>query len=371
MSSPRRSRFAVRARTILATTIACFAVLQFGLAAAIELWLPQLRDPLYGDKLNQLKSQLAAAPADAPLVVMLGSSRAIHGLDAGRFERELARRQGHPVAAYNFGLPGAGPFTELVCLERLLAEGIRPDLALVEVLPPMLAGQTPSFDLGQYPADRLWRRELPLVERYTKAIFPEQQLASDWRRGWCAPFYSHRFAIMRAVCPAFVPPEGRGHLFAEFDAHGWNVMPAEVRTSQRYQSALETARREYASLLANFKLGGASCQALREMLTICRREGIATALVLMPEGEDFRSWYPQAADNEINSFLADLGRQFSIPVIDGRRWVEDANFLDSHHLLAPGAERFSHSLAQHSPFPIAARRSAKPESSATRPSQRR
>ena len=345
--------------------------LQLGLAAAIELWLPQLRDPLYGDKLNQLKSQIAAAPADAPLIVMLGSSRAIHGLDAGRFEQELAWRQRRPVVAYNFGLPGAGPFTELVCLERLLAEGIRPDLALIEILPPMLAGQTPSFDLGQYPADRLWRRELPLVERYTQAIFPEQQLESDWWRCWWTPIHSHRFAIMRSICPAFVPPEGRGHLFAEFDDHGWNVMPAEVRTPQRYQSALETARREYASLLADFKLGGASCQALSEILTICRREQIAAALVLMPEGDEFRSWYPRAADNEIDSFLADLGRQFSVPVIDGRLWVEDENFLDSHHLLAPGAEHFSRLLAQNAPSPQSDRRAAKPITSATPPSRRR
>jgi len=333
-------------------------LLQLGLAGAIEAWLPQLRDPIFGDKLLQLKRQIAAAPAEAPLVVMLGSSRTVHGLDAEKLERELSQRRRGPVIAYNFGLPGAGPFTELVCLRRLLSEGIRPDLALVEVLPPMLAGQTPCFDLGQYPADRIWHREIPLVERYTAEIFPERQLELDWWRCWLAPYHSHRFPLMRAVCPAFVPPEGRGHLFAQFDVRGWNAMPEQARTAERYVSALKTAHQEYAYLLAEFKLGGAACQALRETLEVCRAERIPAALVLMPEGHEFRSWYPPAAIEEIDSFLAELSRQFSAPVVDGRQWVEDGGFLDSHHLLMPGAERFSELLAVHATPVLGERRAA-------------
>lgn len=349
--SPRRLRLVSQARTTLATAIAIFGLLQLGLAAAIEMRLPQLRDPIYGDKLLQLKRQIAAAPTEAPLVVMLGSSRTVHGLDAEKLERELAHRRRGPVIAYNFGLPGAGPFTELVCLRRLLAEGIRPDLALVEVLPPMLAGQTPCYDLGQYPADRIWRREIPLVERYTAEIFPERRLELEWWQSCLAPFHSHRFALMRVVCPTFVPPEGRGHLFAQFDARGWNAMPEQIRTAERLESALKTAHREYAYLLAEFKLGGAACQALREILEVCRAERIPAALVLMPEGHEFRSWYPPDALEEIDSFLAELSRQFSAPIVDGRQWIADGGFLDSHHLLAPGAERFSELLAaQATPF---------------------
>lgn len=343
--SPRKLRSSSRARTTLATSAAVFGLLQLALAGAVEAWLPQLRDPIYGDKLLQLKRQIAAAPAEAPLVVMLGSSRTVHGLDAEKLERELSRRRRGLVIAYNFGLPGAGPFTELVCLRRLLAEGIRPDLALVEVLPPMLAGQTPCYDLGQYPADRIWRREIPLVERYTAEIFPERQLELEWWQSCLAPYHSHRFALMRVICPAFVPPEGRGHLFAQFDARGWNPMPEQTRTAERFESALKTAHREYAYLLAEFKLGGAACQALREILQICQSERIPAALVLMPEGHEFRSWYPPAALAEIDSFLAELSQQYSAPIVDGRQWVDDGGFLDSHHLLVPGAERFSELLA--------------------------
>jgi hypothetical protein len=316
------------------------------LAAAIELWLPQLRDPIYGDKLNQLRNCIATAPSGTPLVVMLGSSRTVHGLDAQLLEQRLAERQGRPVIAYNFGIPGAGPFTELVCLKRLLSEGIRPDLALIEVLPPMLAGQTPSFDLGQFPADRIWLDEAPLIERYTAPIFPRQQLAVDWWSGWWTPVHTHRFAVMRVTCPQFVPPEGRGHFFAQFDERGWNAMPEQARTPDRFQAALKTAHREYAGILSQFKLGGASCQALREMLALCQNERIPAALVLMPEGATFRSWYPPRVQGEIAAFLSGLSSHYSAQLIDGREWVSEERFLDSHHLLAPGSQEFSLILSQ-------------------------
>ena len=50
-------------------------------------------------------------------------------------ERELEDVLGRPVVVFNFGLWGAGPGTSLLTLHRLLAEGTRPDLVLIEVLP--------------------------------------------------------------------------------------------------------------------------------------------------------------------------------------------------------------------------------------------
>jgi hypothetical protein len=342
----RKSSLSCRGRSAIVWGLAIFVAVQLSLAAAIELSLPQLRDPVYGDKLHQINQRIAAARAGSELVVMLGSSRTVHGLDAASLEEQLAKRLNRPATVYNFGIPGAGPFTELVCLQRLLSAGIRPQLVLIEVLPPMLAGQTPTFDLGQYPADRLWRREIPLIERYTSSVFPDQQLRLDWWCGWWSPAFTHRFPIMRAVCPLFVPPEGRGHLFAKFDPGGWNAMPDEARTPQRHEAGLKTARQEYEYLLTGFRLGGASCQALEELLETCRKEGLAAALVVMPEGDAFRSWYPANTWRQIDLYLQSVSSRFSAPLINGREWVAEQNFLDSHHLLSSGARVFSRRLGQ-------------------------
>lgn len=347
--STRKSSLSAQARSTLLTAIAAFVGLQLALATAIETRLPQLRDPLYGDKLLQLKNRIAESPAESPLVVMLGSSRTVHGLDAETLEREMTRRQRRQVVAYNFGLPGAGTFTQLVCLRRLFDEGIHPDLMMIEILAPVLSGLIPPHEFEQYPADRIWRSDIPLIERYTREAFPERKLAVDWWRGWWTPFYTHRFAIMRKISPAFVPSEGRSHLFAQFDPRGWNAMPQQIRTVERYEAALTTARREYAAELSDFVLGGPSCQALREMLEICQAEGTPVALVVMPEGDEFRSWYPPGAWQQIDSFLQALSDEFAAPIINGREWIAEDDFLDSHHLLAPGAARFSRRLAQSTP----------------------
>lgn len=335
-----------RGRAAVVWGLAAFALIQLSLASSIELWRPELRDPIYGNKLEQLRRCIATAPQDAPLVLMLGSSRAVHGLDAALVERQLGEAGQTAATVYNFGIPGAGPVTELVCLKRLLAEGIRPDLVLVEVLPPMLAGQVLSFDQTQFPASRLWQREIPLVERYTQDVFPEQRLGSDWWRGWWTPAFTHRFAILCKLCPSFVPPEGNAHLFAKFDERGWCAMPDQVRTPERLESALKTARSEYESLLGQFQIGGASCRALEELLETCRQEQIATALVVMPEGDAFRSWYPQQAWRQIEERLSELSARFSAPLINGREWVSEEQFVDSHHLVCSGAQRFSKRLGE-------------------------
>src|SRR3954447_12704623 len=127
-----------------------FLALQVGLAVASRTWMPELHDPYYGYKAALLRNRTAAAVTRAeggarPLsAVMLGSSRTVYGLDAVSLEEQVGRDVGRPVVAFNFGMYGAGPATELLALRRLLAEGHRPDLVLAEVIPFFLAGQPGS-----------------------------------------------------------------------------------------------------------------------------------------------------------------------------------------------------------------------------------
>jgi hypothetical protein len=82
------------------------------------------------------------------------------------------------------------------------------------------------------------------------------------------------------------------------------------------------------------------------MLTICRRRNIRALLLLMPEGSEFRSWYPPGSGPLIDRYLAVLGRQYGVPVIDARKWMADRYFFDSHHLLSKGATQFTQRLGQ-------------------------
>jgi hypothetical protein len=280
---------------------------------------------------------------------MLGSSRTTVGFKASQLERELARHCNRPVVAFNFGITGAGPMLQLLSLQRLLDRGIRPDLLLIEVLPPVLAGQLPNAELERLAVSRLWLGELPLLERYGA---PGPHVRNTWWQGWPIPWYTRRFAIVSRFAPAFLPYQLRTDWFYAIDDSGWVDHAFKVPTAEQHRRAVEGARQAYAYYLVGFRLGGRACQALQEILELCRTEGIQTALVLMPEGVDFRSWYTSEAWTQIETFLGELHRDFAIPVINAREWIADDQFADSHHLLRHGAVVFTQRLGQEVVLPF-------------------
>jgi hypothetical protein len=54
----------------------------------------------------------------------------------------------------------------------------------------------------------------------------------------------------------------------------------------------------------------------------------------------------------MQNYLHGLGREFGLPLIDARTWVPDEEFRDAHHLLCPGAERFTDRLGKEALLPM-------------------
>lgn len=338
---PRRRPVAARARAALLWGTAAFVLGQLALALAIEWRLPQLRDPHYAHKEQRLLRRLSEAPAPPRTVLMLGSSRTVSALRGQEVERALAGPGGAPVV-FNFGIPGAGPLTELLTLRRLLARGVKPDLLLVEVLPPVLAGHVPLAEVTRMDPARLWPSDLPLVERY----LPDSGVRAGWWQSLPLPCYSHRFAILSETAPGLLPLHQRLDWFRVIDDSGWGPPPNPDHSAERRQLGTENARREYAYYLSNFRLGGPNPPALRELLGLCRHEGIPAVLVMMPEGSDFRSWYAPQVLAQVEGFLTELRRDYGVDVVNAREWLPDDEFGDSHHQFPEGAERFSARLAR-------------------------
>ena len=96
-----------------------------------------MREPDFGRQERYLQGQLVG---DRPhLVLALGSSRTLTGFRGETVSDDLSEAWSRKVLAFNFGRPAFGPVMELVYLRRLLKDGVRPDLLLVEVLPALLA----------------------------------------------------------------------------------------------------------------------------------------------------------------------------------------------------------------------------------------
>ena len=87
-------------------------------------------------------------------------------------------------------------------------------------------------------------------------------------------------------------------------------------------------------------------RALHEVIQLCRQEGIAVTMFIMPEGAEFRRWYPPAVRAETDVYLERLQREHGVEVIDGRTWATDDDLLDGFHLLPEGAARFTERFGQ-------------------------
>jgi hypothetical protein len=246
---------------------------------------------------------------------------------------------------FNFGVPGGGPVIELLYAKRLLAEGVRPDLLLLEILPPLLDGkQLLPWEAYWFTANRLRFNEGFWVQKYG---FPTAEFRRTWWRTWVIPWYEERFNILSYVAPLWLPFSVGVEWFTDMDDCGWLPQPFRKVAPEFRRTAEEKVRRQFLPYLTGFRLGGPACRAMHDLLALSRAKGIPAALVLMPEGQHFRSWYPARALVQIQSYLGKLHRHFGVPVIDARTWIANEDFTDSHHLMPQGATLFSRRLERH------------------------
>ncbi len=337
-----------RARGVLLWGLAGILLVQLGLRLAIESGLRGCRDPFYEDMMARLRPRWRARVAGGPgtpqrLLVALGSSRTGNGVRGERVEAELAAALGERWAVNGLSAPGSGALMELVNCRRLFAEGVRPDLLLVEVVPTLLAGAPPEAE--SLKAERFARSE---IEMLRECGLPEAAaLRRGWWRDWACPWYAHRIAIVSEVVPNFLPMRLQQNWGAHGDRTGWVAMKPDLNAPPGRARALhEFTRGVYEPGLRDFALAGPQCRALRAILADCRGHGVPAALVLLPESTALRSWFGRESLARLEAFLADLRDGHGVPLIDARAWVGDDGFGDDLHLHSGGADVLSRRLGR-------------------------
>src|SRR5262249_41752678 len=123
--SPAKRRLRSRARASVAWMALTFGVVQVAYSPLIVEWDQKAIDPLYAERIARLQARLSTA-GNAPLVIVLGSSRAAVGIVGAPLEAHLAAPGGRRPVAFNFACGGCGPVMETITLQRLLRDGIRP-----------------------------------------------------------------------------------------------------------------------------------------------------------------------------------------------------------------------------------------------------
>jgi hypothetical protein len=334
-----------RGRAVVGSLVLAWVISQFGLSRAIDrnLWL---RDPMFADKREKFRQRVIGrtTAAGRPIsVAIVGSSRTCFAVRGDVVEDRLGLRNGRQVAAVNVGIPSAGPVTNLLSVHRLVNSNDQPDVLVIEVLPPLLADVGPApVEFGRLPAERLQRDELDLVR---SCGFPES-IAADWRTADLLPWYCERFSLLGRAAAPWLPWNLRSSIGRDSDANGWIPSICQNPTAAEYRRGVERARAEYHTLLQFLRPNSPAFGALRQSARICRDNGVSGALLLMPEGTDFRSWYPPQAEAELYAALNRLCVDTGLRLIDARRWLGDDSFSDSHHLIPRAAGPFSERLGR-------------------------
>jgi hypothetical protein len=204
-------------------------------------------------------------------------------------------------------------------------------------------------EAGYFTADRLWPAELELIGRYG---LPADELRRNWLEDWLTPCHAHRYAIVSRLLPQMLPIGLRLEGDRDVDASGWQLHNHHPVSAEERRQGLQRAWNDFGAALAKFELCTATCRAQRDLLVRCREERIAAAIVWMPEGQRFQSWYPPAAEREIRRRLASLCEEFEVPLIDARDWIAEDGFLDSHHMRYAGAVQFTERLEREFLAPL-------------------
>jgi hypothetical protein len=314
---------------------AVYAVVALGFNILMDWWCTDLAVEAHRKKWPRLQ-QVAAESAGRPLVVSLGSSRMDAAFQAGRLEG-MPGLDGRSLAAYNFGIPTAGPLHEYQYLRDMLEAGVRPSLLVVEVLPPLFNAPHRHLiseeDWGAIDRMSLhqFRRMRPYFNR------PGRKLGG-WIAARLAPAFSYRRVLQALMQVEMLPPEKRRRMPYTHDR--WGCRGPDPLTPEQRLTCVRMAS-DYIPSLNHFRMGNGPRRALRDLVKCCRREGIKVVLVLMPESSVFRSWYHPTCMAAMHQMLDLLHADWEVPVIDAREWLDDSDFTDGHHPEESGARRFT------------------------------
>ncbi|QQE67084.1 hypothetical protein GFS31_37910 [Leptolyngbya sp. BL0902] len=349
------------------------------------------------DQLDQkvaLYAQQVAAegPAD---VLIVGSSRALRGVDPEALRRELAALGHDNVRIFNFGINGAtAQVVDLVLrqvlepehLPRLIlwADGARAfnsgrtDVTYNAIvaspgyrelitqrpdLPPApgenTAGATPLAHGRSLPQSYAAMDEW-LSDRIGafSAIHPERETLKQWLQTQMGAMTPSVTGAMAATEEQLDAPMPAG---SAIDRDGFLPLSVRFNPATYYQTFARVAGR-YDGDYQDFRLDGGQMEALDELLRFTQEKRIPIVFINTPLSDEYLDDYRQSAEAEFLRFMVSLSTTESGFLFRdlGQAWPQQYDyFSDPSHLNRYGAFQVSQRLAQD-PLIAWPRRSAPP-----------
>jgi hypothetical protein len=330
----RRCKSRPSPRAVVVWFVALVLLLHVAAFAAMEL-RPALRDPEYGRRASRLKARVADNP-DRPLVLVVGSSRTSMGVNPAAWE--AVRPPSGPML-FNLSLAGSGPMIELLTLRRILAEGVRPAVVLLEFWPPFMRQDGTYFEPNRIDHHRLFWRDRETV----REICPDPpDIESKMLTARLNPIGENRHRWLAQVFPSWLPLSKRlDGSWSHLDPWGW--LPGLDEDAAR-AARLVGSEAYYRPALTGCRVDPKSDWAVRECVKLAKAHGAAVGFVWLPESSEFRGWYPADTEAHSREYITKLCGELGAPLIDAREWVADVRLSDGFHLTRKGAAEFTRKL---------------------------
>jgi hypothetical protein len=332
-----------------------------------------------------------------PNILIVGSSRALRGIDPTALEQALAR-QGYPgLKIYNFGINGATAQTVDILIRRILPPEQLPELILwadgvralnsgrVDVTFNAIAasegyqklGQT-SFQLRSKDFDNSQRKKeafnpltsLGLLIQQVKQTEPnlrkslEKQLETvsvthqerDRVKGWLLSFVNSPNTFMASTQGQVIPKSNPEKIDEEeksaFTTNGY--LPLNIRFNlESYYQEHPRVPGDYDSDYQNFQLSGVQYLSSMKMVNYAKENKIKVVFVNMPLTDDYLDIPRRNYEKQFRQSMLELGKQTGLIFRDfSQLWPSNLEyFSDPSHLNRYGGSAIVESLAQDSSIP--------------------
>lgn len=351
----RRRDGAIRARRslrVLAWAGAAFVLAQLVGGLLLDYRWPDVRFPLMGRVFVNLKTF-----ERPPEIVFMGSSRFAGLIRPCVMDPTLRQYTRNAPRTFNAAVPGGDALVAERMLDRMLREGHRPALLVLEISPEQLNRQ-PFFLQMQVIRQMTWT-DLP-------SYFPDVFLYTSKVRllfSRLFPLYVHRYQLRKetlgiiaagctttrsesAAVEADLDDAQRPNLF---DLPPIVPRPPEPPSGPHEITTftLETV----SHWLRNYQLSPVAMEALERLLNRCNVERIDVLLVGVPAMKGNCVYLP-VIDATYREYIHALMKKYGCHFVDLRDSVPDYCFNDAVHTDDVGGEYFSRVITRDVLIPL-------------------
>jgi hypothetical protein len=341
VTSPHRPDPKQRGRRVVVWMLGLFFGIQLLSTWLLDRHGLRIRFPV----MAEVKAEVLA---EKPQIVFLGSSRfgstVNPELMTALFRRELGDKA--PRVA-NAAVAAGDPIVSERMLDQLLAQGCRPRLVVVEMLPESVNWW--DVWLEQQVLRLLDWRDMP-------DVVPSLRHMNFLRvfRARFLPLYTHRYHLRKEArlwaeglfaepAPAAAEPPLAG--IPEVDPPLPELTPEKA---DELASSSRVGKRE----VRDYHVGGMVRQRLERLLARCQKEQIHVLLLGEPVCSAHRNDYTPEIEAAFRSYLDELERRYGCTFLDRRDALPDAAFRDYHHAIQDASCPFSRRLVEQDLLPL-------------------